>query len=148
VRTLGAIATDALVTLLVAAMCFSLFHPGPQHDAGSVAIPALCLMLSTTLCFFERGLYAAAEVNSPSANWKMIGVAWVQAVAAGTLLLSFLTLAAGPAGGLTFDPTAFLRSPWLPAVLIGGMPAIVAARIILWRCLTPRELHHPEACRL
>lgn len=148
IRTLGVIGSDAMATLFVAAACFGLFHPLEKTGTASVAISAICLMLSTTLCFFERGLYAATEVNNPSPNWKLIGIAWVQAVAMSALLLSFPALTAGPATGSPADLADILRSPWLPAVLFGGMPAIAATRFLLARCFTSRDLNPSGACRL
>ncbi len=148
IRTLGAIGSDTMATLFVAAAGFGLFHPLGKIGVASVAISCICLMASTTLCFFERGLYAATEINNPSPNWKLIGVAWVQAVATSALLLSFPALASGPATGSPADLADILRSPWLPAVLFGGMPAIVATRFLLGRCFTSRDLNPSGVCRL
>lgn len=128
--TLGLIGLDATVTACAAFLCFSIFNPARQLTASAVVIPMACLTVCLSLSFFERGLYAPMEVVSRELPLRKLGLAWLQAVAAGTLA-TFCIAALSDHGGVApgFDQIgATLRGAWLPTFLVLGLVALIGTR--------------------
>ena len=137
-RTAGLMGLDATVTACAAAACFGLF--GPLHDLfmAQVFIPMLLLTLCTTLSFAERGRYAASEVVSSQLNIRKLALAWVQAVATGTLATACLAGVSG-SGHLSARlsrMTETLQGGWLPLFVFIGFGALVVARATRIRVLS------------
>jgi len=127
IRTLRLIALDAVVTVAIAVTCFLLFHPLRALTVSSAAIPTACLALCVSLSFFERGLYDAAEIGNRELNWRRIALAWLQAVAVGTLLTFCLAPSLPQSLGGIIET---MRGPWLPTLLVSGFIAVSAARAV------------------
>jgi polysaccharide biosynthesis protein PslA len=129
--TLSLIGLDATVTVCAAFLCYILFgYPAGSIASSSVVIPMACLTVCLTLSFFERGLYSPPEIVSRQLPWRKIILAWLQAVAVGTLATFCLAAISGHenlAPGLDRMGTT-LRGPWLPAFLVLGFGALVGAR--------------------
>jgi polysaccharide biosynthesis protein PslA len=125
IHTLALIGLDALVTATTAVLCFWAFHPISELASSAAIIPTACLTLCVSLCFLERGLYAAPEVASRELAWRKISLAWPQAIAVGTLLT--FCLESGLPRTLS-GVTETLSGPWLPSLLVSGFVAVVAAR--------------------
>src|ERR1700754_800699 len=75
-RTAGLIGLDAGVTACVGLASYAMLNPAREVTATHVVLPMACLTISLILCFFERGLYDAAEVMSRTLPWRKICVAW------------------------------------------------------------------------
>ena len=134
-RTLGLIGLDAAVTGATAFICYALFNPARQLTTSAVVIPFAALTVCMVLSFFERGLYAPQEIVSRELPWSKIAVAWVQAVAIGTLLTFCLAAVTGysnPTSGLD-QIGGTLRGAWLPTFLLLGFGALVTARSVRLR---------------
>ena len=139
-RTLRLIGIDATVTGLAAFFCFGMFNSPRQFTSSAVVVPMASLTVCLILSFFERGLYAPAEVMSRELPWRKIALAWLQAVAVGTLATFCLaalsgegSLAAG-SHSIVFDHTAAtIRGGWLPVFLLFGFGALTTARLIRLR---------------
>ena len=129
--TIGLIGLDAAVTVCIALLCYGVFNPLHGLPGAAAAITIACLTACVNLSFLERGLYAAADIVSRQVNWRRLALAWVQAVAAGTLLIFCMASLSGrfgvPALG---DMTATLAGPWVPALLPAGFAALLAARFL------------------
>jgi polysaccharide biosynthesis protein PslA len=137
-RTARLIGLDAAVTAGAAFLCFAMFNPARALTSSPVVIPMACLTVSMILSFFERGLYDPPEIVSRSLPWRMVTLAWLQAVAIGTLATICVAALVGPvATGLDhpgFERMgATLRGPWLPVFLLVGFIALVAARLLRLR---------------
>lgn len=135
--TLGLIGLDAAVTAGVAFLCYALFTPAPRITSSAVVVPMACLAVCLSLSFFERGLYTPSEVVSRDLPWRKIVLAWLQAVAIGTLAAFCLAVISGH-GSLApgFDQMGVtLRGAWLPAFLILGFAALIGARMLRLRLL-------------
>ncbi|HEY0181716.1 MAG TPA: undecaprenyl-phosphate glucose phosphotransferase [Rhodopila sp.] len=135
--TLGLIGMDASVTAFTAFLCYAVFNPTKQVTSGAVVIPMASLTICLMLSFLERGLYAPQEVVSRELPWRKIVLAWLQAVAVGTLAIFCL---AAFSGLENFTPradrlSATLRGAWLPAFLVVGLAALTAARLLRLRFL-------------
>jgi len=133
--TLGLIALDAAVTAGVALLCYALFTPASQFASSSVVVPMVCLTVCLSLSFFERGLYAPPEIVSRELPWRKIVLAWLQAVAIGTLATFCLAAISGH-GSLApgFDQMGVtLPGAWLPTFLILGFAALIGARSLRLR---------------
>lgn len=137
-RTLGLVGLDTAVTAFAATGSYALFNPLGDFVNPSVLLPLMLLTLCATLSFLERGLYAAPEVVSSRLNGRRIALAWVQAVAIGTLLTYCVAAVSSAAGGgpVLDDITRMLRGPWLPFFLAGGYTCLVVARSVRIRVLT------------
>jgi Undecaprenyl-phosphate glucose phosphotransferase len=133
--TLGLIGLDAAVTASVAFLCYALFNPTRQITSSSVIVPLACLTICLSLSFCERGLYAPAEIVSRELPWRKIVLAWLQAVAIGTLTTFCLAVISGH-GSLApdFDQMGVtLGGAWLPTFLILGFVALISARSLRLR---------------
>ncbi len=137
-RTLGLIGLDAAVTFCAAAFCYCL--SGSQHDLArpQVVVPLMLLALCTAMSFLERGRYSPSEVVSSQLNVRKLALAWVQAVATGTLATACLA-ALGASGHL---PTMLsrmaetLQGGWLPLFVFTGFGALIIARATRIRVLS------------
>ena len=124
-RTLRLIAVDAAVTACAAFLCFAMFNSVGRLTSSPVVIPMACLTICLTLSFFERGLYAPAEIVSHDLPLRKIVLAWLQAVAVGTLA----TFCLDTLTGHSFDHVgATIRGAWLPTFLVLGFGAVVGVR--------------------
>ncbi|WP_428537814.1 exopolysaccharide biosynthesis polyprenyl glycosylphosphotransferase [Rhodopila sp.] len=138
--TFALVGLDAAVTAGLAFLCYALFNPARQLDAASVILPIACLTACLSLSFFERGLYAAAEIVSHTVPWRKIVLAWLQAVAIGTLATFCLAVISGH-GSLApgfgqMDANqmgATLGGAWLPTFLVLGFAGLIAARLVRLR---------------
>jgi polysaccharide biosynthesis protein PslA len=130
--TLGLVGLDAAVTACSAFLCFALFGPARLLTAPPVVIPMACLTICLSLSFFERGLYAPREIVSRVLPWRGLVVAWLQSVAAGTLVTFCLAGVLGSEDQATeFNQMgATLRGAWLPAFLVLGFAALIATRAL------------------
>jgi Undecaprenyl-phosphate glucose phosphotransferase len=131
-RTLGLIALDIAVTAIAAIACFSLFNPPRSLTAPSVVLAMACLTVCVGLSFCERGLYSPSDVLSRDLNGRRLALAWVQAVAVGTLL-TFCLASIPPQTGMSQTlggMTTILAGPWVPALLVAGFLALVTARLV------------------
>ncbi|HVY15003.1 MAG TPA: exopolysaccharide biosynthesis polyprenyl glycosylphosphotransferase [Rhodopila sp.] len=128
--TLATIGLDALSAALAAAGCYALFNPLSDFTLSSVIVPLALLVLSVNVSFLERGLYTGTEIVSNRLNGRRVALAWVQAVALGTLLTFCLaTFASASDLRTTFaDMTRILRGPWLPLFLVVGFLSVLGAR--------------------
>ncbi len=91
-----------------------------------MAVLSVCVILS----FLERGLYAPSEIMSRQLPWRTIMMAWLQAVAIGSLF-AFCSAAISESWSPGFHKIgATMRGPWLPAYLIVGYSAVVTARFL------------------
>jgi Undecaprenyl-phosphate glucose phosphotransferase len=86
-----------------------------------MALLTVCLSLS----FFERGLYALPEIVSRDLPWKKLSVAWLQAVATGTLLTFCVGTVVGQ-GRLSIGA-------WVPGFLFLGFGTLVGVRSLRLR---------------
>jgi len=121
-RTLGLIALDATVCSGAAVICHRAL------DTPSLAVvPIACLTLCLCLSFFERGLYAPSEVINRDPSWRRLVLAWLQAVATGSLLTFIIGVALGTEN--------MVAGSWLPAFLVFGFVAIAIARSVRLRFL-------------
>jgi Undecaprenyl-phosphate glucose phosphotransferase len=129
--TLGLAGLDAAVTICVALLAYGVLNPLHALQGATVSIPMACLTLCVNLSFLERGLYAPADVVSRQLNWRKLALAWVQAVAVGTLLIFCIASLSGRLGvaGLT-DMTETLIGPWVPVLLPAGFAGLLAARFL------------------
>ena len=132
-RTVSVIGLDAAVAACTALFCFTLFHPVRQVTSASVVIPMTCLTVCLVLCFFERGLYTPPEIVSRELPWRKIALAWLQAVATGTLaifcLATVMEAIAPPVDGFG----SMLHGAWLPVFLVTGLGGLIAARALRLR---------------
>src|SRR5664279_1784522 len=126
ISTLGLIGLDAAVTICVALLCYGLFNPQHALPGAAVSIPVACLTVCVNLSFLERGLYAPVDVVSRQLNWRKLALAWVQAVAVGTLLIFCMASLSGKLAlpALT-DMTGTLAGPWMPALLVTGFAGVL-----------------------
>jgi Undecaprenyl-phosphate glucose phosphotransferase len=133
--TLGLIGLDAAVTACAAFLSYALFNSVREFTSSSVVIPMSCLTVCLSLSFFERGLYAPQEIVSRELPWRKIVVAWLQAVAIGTLATYCLAAVSGHASlAPGFNRMgATLRGAWLPAFLMLGFGALIGARLLRLR---------------
>ena len=133
--TLGLVGLDAAVTACVAFLCYGLFDSARHLTGSAVIVPIACLTVCVSLSFFERGLYAPAEIVSHALAWRKIVLAWLQAVAIGTLATFCLAVVSGH-GSLApgFDQMGItLRGAWLPTFLVLGFAALIGARLVRLR---------------
>lgn len=126
-RTLRLIGLDAATSALAAFLCFSAFNPARHFTSSPVVVWMAFLTVGLSLSFFERGLYAAPEIMSRELPWRRITLAWLQAVAVGTLATFCLAALPGHSLGLLGET---IRSGWLPAYLFVGFGAVVGARLV------------------
>jgi hypothetical protein len=117
-RTARVIGLDATATAGAAFLCFAIFNPARELTSSPVVIPMACLTVSLILSFSERGLYHPPEIVSRSLPWRKVALAWLQAVAIGTLATVCLAALAGHPGFESMGGT--LRGPWLPMFLVVG----------------------------
>lgn len=129
-HTLRLVGMDAVVTACAAFLCYALLSPVGKMTSSSVVIPMACLTVSLSFSFFERGLYAPREIVSRELPWRRITVAWLQAVAVGTLAAFCLAALSGP---YMDHMAATLRGDWLPAFLLFGFVALVSVRLLRLR---------------
>jgi polysaccharide biosynthesis protein PslA len=132
-RTARLIGLDAAVTVLAAVGCFAVFNPVRQFASSPVVIPMTGLAVCVILSFFERGLYAPPEIVNRELPWRKIVLAWLQAVAIGTLATFCVAAISGP-----WDPrferlAVTMRGAWLPTFLFVGFAALAAARLLRLR---------------
>jgi Undecaprenyl-phosphate glucose phosphotransferase len=133
--TLGLIGIDAAVTAIIAFACYALFNSTREVTSSAVVIPMSCLTVCLSLSFCERGLYAPAEIVSREMPWRKIALAWLQAVAIGTLA-TYCLAAVSERGNVAsgFDLMGdTLRGAWLPAFLALGFGAVIGARFLRLR---------------
>ncbi len=130
--TLAAVGLDAASTAVAAAVCYALFNPLADFTQPSVIVPLAILVLSVNVSFLERGLYVGSEVVNARLNGRRVALAWMQAVAIGTLI----TFCAATLASTTdlpsslSDLTRILRGPWLPLFLVTGFASVLTARIL------------------
>jgi polysaccharide biosynthesis protein PslA len=136
-RTARVIGLDATATAGAAFLCFAIFNPARELTSSPVVIPMACLTVSLILSFSERGLYHPPEIVSRSLPWRKVALAWLQAVAIGTLATVCLAALAGHPGFESMGGT--LRGPWLPMFLVVGFITLVAARLLRLRFHTGPE---------
>jgi polysaccharide biosynthesis protein PslA len=137
-RTLRLIGLDAAVTACAACLCFAMFHPAGPFTSSPVVLSMACLTVSVILSFFERGLYAPAEVVSRELPWRRLSLAWLQGVAFGALLTLCATAVSSV---LTPTVTALGSAPtsatwqggWLPVFLLVGFGALTSVRLLRLR---------------
>ncbi|PPQ25764.1 exopolysaccharide biosynthesis polyprenyl glycosylphosphotransferase [Rhodopila globiformis] len=131
VRALALILQDAIVTVCMAAFCYGLFNPLHGVRVPSAIVAMACLILCTILSFFERGLYTAEAVMSRQLHARKLVLAWVQAVATGTLLTFCLASAANDVGLPALSGMiAMLAGPFVPTLLAAGIFPLLAARLL------------------
>jgi Undecaprenyl-phosphate glucose phosphotransferase len=133
--TLRLIGLDAAVTACAAFLSYVLFNPAARLTSSPVVIPMACLTVCLSLSFFERGLYAPPEIVSRELPWRKIVLAWLQAVAVGTLATFCLAVLSGHEHLVPgFDQAdANLRGAWLPTFLVLGFAAVILARLVRLR---------------
>jgi Undecaprenyl-phosphate glucose phosphotransferase len=142
--TLTLIGLDAGVTAFAAFLCYALFNPSGHFTSSSVVIPMACLTVCLSLSFCERGLYAPPEIVSHELPWRKIVLAWLQAVAIGTLATFCLAVVSGHDSLVPgFNQMGVtLRGAWLPAFLVLGFAALTGARLLRLRMLAgPKPLN-------
>ena len=144
-RTLRLIGLDATVTACTAILCFALFNPAWQITTSAVVIPLASLTICLILSFAERGLYAPQEVMSRDLPWRQMTLAWLQAVAIGTLAAFCLAVLSGhphlvPVPGNTtigippdYDRVDTLQGAWLPTFLALGFASLTITRMLRLR---------------
>jgi polysaccharide biosynthesis protein PslA len=132
-HTAGLIGLDAAVTACTAVVCFAIFNPPREVTSSHVVLPMVCLTVCLILSFFERGLYDAPEVMSRELPWRKISVAWLQAVAIGTLATFCVAAVWGPLAPGFEHMGETLRGAWLPAFLFAGFGALIGARAMRLR---------------
>jgi Undecaprenyl-phosphate glucose phosphotransferase len=132
-RTARLIGLDAAATACSASLCFIAFNPAREVTSSHVVLPMLSLTLCLILSFFERGLYDAHEVMSREMPWRKIGLAWLQAVAVGTLATICVASVSGPIAPGFEHMGAMLHGAWLPAFLVTGFAALLAGRVLRLR---------------
>ena len=131
VSTIGLIGLDAAVTIGSALLCHGMFNAPHALPAAAVRIPMACLTVCVNLSFLERGLYAPADIVSRQLNWRKLALAWVQAVAVGTLAIFCMASLSGKFGAPALTAmTETLTGPWLPALLLAGFASLLAARFL------------------
>ncbi|MFL5279436.1 MAG: nucleoside-diphosphate sugar epimerase/dehydratase [Rhodopila sp.] len=130
-RTLCIVGMDMTVALAVGFACYPIFIPCPVPGGMKPAFLIACLSVCMVLCFCERGLYAASEINGQSPNWRNIVLAWVQTVALALLVLSASTVFQDSAA----QPQAELPGPVIgvPALLLAGCAGTVVTRAFVAR---------------
>jgi len=138
-RTARLIGQDAAVTACMAFLCFAMFNPPRQFTSSPVVIPMACLTVCLILSFFERGLYNAPEIVSRELPWRKIALAWLQAVAIGTLAVFCVAALSEPLSPGFERMGAMVRGAWLPVFLIVGFCALSAARLLRLRLLSGPE---------
>jgi Undecaprenyl-phosphate glucose phosphotransferase len=124
-RVLTLAGMDAAVTALSAVLCYTLFDPLRQITSSSTVISMALLTVCLSLSFLERGLYTMPEVVSRELPRRKLAVAWLQAVATGTLL----TVCAGAIVG----HQRLSLGDWVPAFLFLGFAALIGARMLRLR---------------
>jgi polysaccharide biosynthesis protein PslA len=132
-RTAGLIGLDAAATACTAVLCFVIFNSAREATSSHVVLPMACLTVCLILSFFERGLYDAPAVMSREMPWGKIGLAWLQAVAIGTLVTFCVAAISEPLGPKFQNMGATLRGPWLPAFLFVGFAVLIGARAVRLR---------------
>jgi polysaccharide biosynthesis protein PslA len=131
-RGLGLVGMDAVLTATMAVGSFGLLSSSQRVTAGPVLLALACLSLCTILSFAERGLYAPFEIMSRSVPWRKLTLAWLQAVAVGTLAIFCMASAADYASWPAVLPHmgATLRGSWLPAFLCIGFCGVACGRLV------------------
>ncbi len=132
-RTARLIGLDAAVTAATAMLCFVAFNSAREVTSSHVVLPMVCLTLCLILSFFERGLYDAAEVMSRTMPRRKIGLAWLQAVAIGTLLTFCVAALSAPLAPGFAHMSDMLRGVWLPVFLLAGFCTLFGARALRLR---------------
>jgi polysaccharide biosynthesis protein PslA len=127
-RTARLIGLDAAVTACTGLVCFAIFNPAREVTSSHVVLPMTSLTVCLILSFFERGLYDAAEVMSRELPWRKISLAWLQAVAVGTLATFCAAAVWGPLAPSFGNLGATVRGVWLPAFLLAGFGMLIGAR--------------------
>jgi Undecaprenyl-phosphate glucose phosphotransferase len=124
IRTIRLILLDAGITAIAAFACFALFQP----SARLAIIAVVSLTVSVILSFFERGLYAPADVVSREFAWRRTTAGWFQGVAIGTSIAVCTATISGPPGS---GPGAVvLFGLWLPTFLLVGYAALAGGRLL------------------
>ncbi|HEX2942372.1 MAG TPA: exopolysaccharide biosynthesis polyprenyl glycosylphosphotransferase [Rhodopila sp.] len=134
-RAFGLIGMDAFVAAVTAGLSYALFDSPSRLTIGPVMLPIICLTICTILSFAERGLYSPPEIVSRSVPWRKLVLAWLQAVAVGTLAVYCLASIAGavhlpPAFGRMADT---LQGLWLPMFLALGLVGVITGRLLRLR---------------
>ena len=130
-RTIRLIGMDAAITALAAFACFAVFEPVSRFTSPPAIIAVVSLTVSLILSFFERGLYAPAEVVSREFAWRRATAGWLQGVAIGT---SIAVCAATVSGTWSMGPGAVvLFGMWLPTFLLVGYVALAGGRLLRLR---------------
>jgi Undecaprenyl-phosphate glucose phosphotransferase len=124
-RILSLAGLDAAVTAVSAMLCYAMFNPPRQLTSSSVVVPMALLTVCMSLSFFERGLYALPEIVSRDLPWRQLPVAWLQAVATGTLLTLCL--------GTVIGQQHLSLGAWVPTFLFLGFGALIGARVLRLR---------------
>ena len=138
--TLSLIGLDALVAGCAVGLCYALFMPATRVSISAAAIPLACLTICMSLSFFERGLYAAAQILSREVPWQKIAGAWLQAVAIGSLLsIGLATLSGSRSIAPGFGQFNTRFGAMVPALLVVGFAALTGARKLRLRFLADRE---------
>jgi polysaccharide biosynthesis protein PslA len=132
-RTARLIGLDAAVSVAAAFICFAMFNPVRQFTSSPVVIPMAGLAVCVILSFLERGLYAPPEIVSRELPWRKIILAWLQAVAIGTLATFCVAAISGPWEPRFDRLAATMRGAWLPTFLFVGFAALVSARLLRLR---------------
>jgi Undecaprenyl-phosphate glucose phosphotransferase len=127
-RTARLIGLDAAVTAYTGIVCFAIFNPARHISSSRVVLPMACLTVCMILSFFERGLYDAPEVMSRELPWRKIILAWLQAVAVGTLATFCAAAVWGPLAPGFEQLGATMRGVWLPTFLVVGFWTVIGAR--------------------
>ncbi|HQT76004.1 MAG: undecaprenyl-phosphate glucose phosphotransferase [Rhodospirillales bacterium 20-64-7] len=133
-RAIGLIGLDAFVAASAAMLSYALFDSPSSLTIGPVMLPIVCLTICTILSFAERGLYAPFEIVSHTVPWRKLVLAWLQAVAVGTLAVFCLGAIAGPVHlPAVGRMTETLQGPWLPVFLALGLSGVIAGRLLRQR---------------
>jgi Undecaprenyl-phosphate glucose phosphotransferase len=132
-RTARLIGLDAATTACSAMLCFVAFNPPREVTSPHVVLPMVSLTLCLILSFFERGLYDGHEVMSRVMPWRKVGLAWLQAVAVGTLATICVASVWGPLAAGFGHMAAILHGAWLPAFLVTGFAALSGGRVLRLR---------------
>jgi Undecaprenyl-phosphate glucose phosphotransferase len=137
-RTARLIGLDAATTAFAGLLCYATFNPVREITSAAVMLPLVCLTVCLILSFFERGLYDASEVMSRDVPWRKLVMAWLQAVAIGTLATFCVAELAGPLATDLAHPGLertgeTLRGVWLPLFLVSGFCLLSGARLVRQR---------------
>jgi Undecaprenyl-phosphate glucose phosphotransferase len=124
-RILALAGLDAVVTALSAMVCYAMFASPWQITSSAVAIPMALLTICQSLSFLERGLYSLPEIVCRDLPYRKLAVAWLQAVATGTLLTLCL--------GTIIGQDRLSLGAWVPTLLFFGYGALIGGRLVRLR---------------